>query len=206
MYTPWDALDLTPQPLLEPPAPSFPPECMQLLQSLLYNGVGIAVSNSHQVLTVLASSNVSVETLQLLLPGALESHLVSSNAKTGEPSSRLLRQVLLPELHAPVQSRLLELQRGSRKDDVTGDTLVLRMEGGALVSVRITPLQLVPPQSSLGPAEAEEVVGQEAGSGSSGSDSRNKQARAALAGHRHTPHVSTRLYVPMLSLRSGCSC
>ena len=35
VYTPWDALDLTPQPLLEPPAPSFPPECMQLLQSLL---------------------------------------------------------------------------------------------------------------------------------------------------------------------------
>ena len=75
---------------------------MQLLRSMLHNGIGIAVSISHMVLALVVPPTVSAETLSVLSPAVAQECTRSGGAvvDTSRPDSpqhvqrRLLRDVL----------------------------------------------------------------------------------------------------------------
>ena len=113
---------------------------------MLHSSVGIAVSSSHEVLAVVIPSDVTDSTRALLTPRALERALRPADVHRLQSPMllemrHLLRDCLRSELHSPVQSRLLQLQRQAQaRGPQPASTLLIPLEGGITVSVRITAL------------------------------------------------------------------
>ena len=134
----------------------LPHECIQLLRSMLNSGIGIAISSSHQVLAVVVPPDTPTETKRLLKEGAQE-RVAAEGEPSGDGESQesgnreqlLLKDLLWPELHSQVQSRLLQMQHLYRQK--SGDA-AMRAESrmlvpaphrsGETVSITITHLSL----------------------------------------------------------------